>query len=509
MDGVAVKVTRGNAYRLLAAVALTALAAPASAESLREALAAAYRTNPTLEAQRANVRVLDENVPIQRAASLPNVQLQSNYAELLIQSNNSFVVPKRVFQSQGVVNYPIYNGGGVKNGIAAAEQRVLAGRATLRNTEANVFTNAVAAYMDVIRDSAIVQLNQQNVRVLEVNLQASRDRFQVGDLTRTDVAQSEARLALARSQLQQAEARLISSRETFVQVVGHPAGDLEPPPPLPGLPAGPDQAVAIALNDNPALLAARKTVDATKFDVRVARASRLPTVSLQNQNGYFNYFGSIGSPQIPNAGFNVQAGVGINIPIYQGGQPAARIRQAQARQGVAQEQLTENERAVVAQARSAYAVYRSSLEVIQSARTALEANKLSLEGVRAENSVGNRTVIEVLNAEQELLNSQVTLVTAERDAYVAGFAVLAAMGHAEAKDLGLNGGPLYDPEIHYRNVRGRFLDWGQGMPAPKPVATSTAQTPAQTSNVVKPLDPTFMNPIDSGATNASGTKPQE
>jgi outer membrane protein len=500
---------RGKVKLLLAGALVPGLAAPAAAESLREALAAAYRTNPTIEAQRANVRALDENVPIQRSNALPNVQLQSNYAELLIQSNNSFVVPTRVFQSQGQVNYPVYSGGSVKNGVKAAEERVLAGRATLRNTEANVFTNAVAAYMDVIRDSAIVQLNQQNVRVLEVNLQASRDRFQVGDLTRTDVAQSEARLALARSQLQQAEARLISSRETYVQIVGHPAGDLEPPPALPGLPAGPDQAVSVALTDNPALLAARKAVDASKYDVRVARASRLPSVSLQQQSGYFNYFGSIGSPQIPNAGFNVQVGVGINIPIYQGGQPAARIRQAQARQGVAQEQLTESERAVVQQARSAYAVYRSSLEVIESARAAQEANKLSLEGVRAENSVGNRTVIEVLNAEQELLNSQVTLVTAQRDAYVAGFAVLAAMGHAEAKDLGLEGGPLYDPQIYYRKVRNRFLDFGQDLPSPKPVATSTANTPAQTSNVVKPLDPTFMNPIDSAAGDASGTKPKQ
>ena len=502
------RVLKGRAAALLNGLALGAFATPAAAETLQEALVAAYRTNPTLEAQRANVRALDENVPIQRAAALPSVQLQSNHAELLIQSNNSFVVPKRVFQSQGQIGYPVYSGGAVKNGVKAAEERVLAGRAGLRNTEANVFTNAVAAYMDVIRDSAIVQLNQQNVRVLEVNLQASRDRFQVGDLTRTDVAQSEARLALARSQLQQAEARLISSRESFVQIIGHAPGDLEAPPALPGLPEDPDKAVAVALTDNPALLAARKTVDATKYDVRTARAARLPTVQIFNQSSYFNYFGSIGSPQIPNDGFNVQAGVGINIPIYQGGQPAARIRQAQARQGVAQEQLTESERAVVAQARSAYAVYRSSLEVIESARTALAANKLSLEGVRAENSVGNRTVIEVLNAEQELLNSQVTLVTAERDAYVAGFAVLAAMGHAEAKDLGLNGGPLYDPEIHYRRVRNRFLDFGQDLPSPKPVATSTANTPAQSSKVVKPLDPAFMNPIDSNSGDAPGTKPQ-
>ncbi|MBX9797439.1 TolC family outer membrane protein [Sphingomonas sp.] len=473
---------------LLAGLALGPVAAPASAETLREALIKAYKTNPTLEAQRANLRATDEGVPIARSSALPNISLQTNYAELFQNANNAFVVPQRALQSNGQATVPLYSGGQVKNSIKAAEDRVLAGRATLRGTEADLFTNTVGAYMDVIRDQAVVALNEQNIRVLEVNLQASRDRFQVGDLTRTDVAQSEARLSLAQSQLQQAQARLIASRETYIRVIGSPPGDLEPPPPLPGLPRDPDSAVQIALQDSPTLQAARKNVDATKYDVRVARAARLPQLGAFVNSGYFNYLGSLSSPfgaNIPQSGINAQGGLQLTIPLYQGGQPAARIRQAQAREGVAQEQLTDSERGVVAQVRSAFAFYRGALEVIESATAAVNANKLSLEGVRAENGVGNRTVIEVLNAEQELLNSQVTLVTARRDAYVAGFAVLAAMGHAEAKDLGLDGDmPLYDPVINYRRVRNNISDWA-GERSPKPVAPTTSNTPAQDAKVTR------------------------
>lgn len=477
---------------LLAGLALGALPFHAQAETLREALIKAYKTNPSLEAQRANLRATDEGVPIARATALPNVSLQTNYAELFQNANNSFVVPQRALQSNGQATLPIYSGGQVKNSIKAAEDRVLAGRASLRGTEADVFTAAVAAYMDVIRDQAVVSLNEQNVRVLEVNLQASRDRFQVGDLTRTDVAQSEARLSLARSQLQQAQARLIGSRETYIRVIGSPPGELEPPPALPGMPRDPETAVQVALQDNPTLQAARKSVDASKYDVRVARAARLPQLGAFVNSGYFNYLGSLTSPfgaNIPQSGINAQGGLQLTIPIYQGGQPAARIRQAQAREGVAQEQLTDSERAVVAQARSAFAFYRGALEVIESASAAVNANKLSLEGVRAENGVGNRTVIEVLNAEQELLNSQVTLVTARRDAYVAGFAVLAAMGHAEAKDLGLDSEmPLYDPVTNYRHVRNNIWDWTSDR-SPKPVAPTTAATPAQDAKVTRSAAP--------------------
>lgn len=480
----------------LGGLCLAALTTPAAAETLRDALVKAYQTNPTLEAQRANLRANDENVPLARSNALPTAQLQSTYSENVVLPITSFTAPSRVSQTTLSASYPIYSGGSVKNGIAAAKVRVESGRAALRTTEADLFTAVVAAYMDVIRDSAVVQLNEQNVRVLDVNLQASRDRFQVGDLTRTDVAQSEARLALAQSQLQTAESRLISSRENYIRLVGTPPGDLDVPPPLPSLPSDPDGAVKVALADSPTLLAANKALEASGYDIRSARATRLPKVDAFAQGNYTNYLGTLGrvaTLQPPQYDRTAQFGLRLTLPLYQGGGPAARVRQAQARESQAYEQVTEAERGVVSQTRSAFAAYRSSLEVIQSAEAAVGANRLALEGVRAENSVGNRTILEILNAEQELLNSQVTLVTARRDAYVAGFAVLAAMGHAEAKDLGLDSGPLYDPRVNYERVRGRINDWDQD-PAPKPVATSTVNTPAQNARVVKSLDPLLGNP---------------
>lgn len=497
--------------RHLTAVALigASLTAPVSAETLREALQKAYQDNPTITGQRAALRATDENVPIARAGGLPGASLTGGYSENALQASNSFFNPDRSLNSVASLSLPVYQGGAVRNGVRAAETRVEAGRATLRGTEATLFTNVVAAYMNVIRDEAIVGLNTQNVRVLETNLRASRDRFQVGDLTRTDVAQSEARLALARAQLQSAEAQLISSRENYISIVGSTPGELEQPPVLPNLPASPDAAVAEALGNNPNLLAARRARDASRFDVGVARANRLPRVSVVTQGAYANYLQSVpstivGTP-LPNSQTTATAGLSLSLPLFQGGRPAAQVRQAQALESQAIENATAAERTVIAQTRSAYAQWRSSQQVIASAETAVNANRLSLEGVRAENSVGTRTILDILNAEQELLNSQVTLVTARRDAYVAGFALLAAMGNAEARDLNLEGGALYDPTLNYQRVRGRINDFDSD-DAPAPVSATTAATPAQNATVGRPLDPQLQSGVDRSPALTTGER---
>ena len=495
-----------SAYFLTSAAVLALAVAPLSAETLREALVAAYKTNPTLAAQRANVRAIDENVPIARSNGLPGVTLQSAYTENVVKAANSFVSPDRQATAGVTLSVPVFSGGGVRNAVRAAETRVEGGQLTLRGTEADLFTNVVGAYMDVIRDEAIVGLNTQNVKVLDVNLQASRDRFQVGDLTRTDVAQSDARLALARSQLQTAQARLISSRESYIRLVGLEPGSLDVPPELPNLPADPDVAVDVALKNNPTLLAAGKNRDAAGYDIGVARSNRLPKISVNIGGNYYNYLGSLGagtSVSTTQTGTAGSVGLGLNLPLYQGGRPAAQIRQAQDARLQAIERVTETERAVIAQARSAYAVWKSSLEVIASSEVAVNANTLSLEGVRAENSVGNRTILDILNAEQELLNSQVTLVTARRDAYVAGFALLAAMGQAEARNLGLDGGPLYDPVAHYRSVRGNIFDFG-GERDPVATGTRTTATRPQNAQVTRPLDPIVKPPVDRTAPITAG-----
>jgi outer membrane protein len=385
------------------------------------------------------------------------------------------------------LDYPLFQGGRVKNGIKAADARVMAGRADLRATEGDVFTDAVGAYMDVIRDTSIVELNANQVRVLATNLDASQQRFQVGDLTRTDVAQSEARLSLARSDYAAAQGRLTVSQQNYERLIGAAPGTLEPPPPLPTLPASADQAVEIALANNPNLASAGAAAQAAGFDVRTANANRLPTLSATTGSSYSNFLGTQDKrfgPGFPKDETASSIGLSARIPLYQGGGVAAQVRQARAFESQALEQTIEAERFVIASVRGSFASYRAAQEQIRSSEAAVAANRLALEGTRAENSVGSRTILDVLNAEQELLNSQVSLVSARRDEYVAGFALLNAMGQAEMRDLGLDGGPLYDPVANYNRVSRSASDWGSG---PKPVPQATRTIGDTPSPVVSPL----------------------
>ena len=214
-------------------------AGSAQAETLQGAVAKAYQYNPTLTGARAQQRATDENVPIRKADGRPDLATTAEFQELLVKPAQAFLAPDRSLAGTATINVPIYQGGAVRNGVKAAKVRVQAGQANLRGTEASIFSQVVGAYMNVIRDSAIVSLNLANVSALGVNLQATSDRFEVGDLTRTDVAQSESRLALARADLQTAQANLINSRENYIALVGAVPDNLEPPPPLPGIPKAP------------------------------------------------------------------------------------------------------------------------------------------------------------------------------------------------------------------------------------------------------------------------------
>jgi outer membrane protein len=467
-----------------AGIGAMVLGGAAQADELRDALVKTYNSNPSIMAQRAQLRSLDEGVAIARAQGRPQLSATAGVNQDLTRTGGG---NGRNFNAGVDLSYPLFNGGAVRNSIRAADERVLAGRAALRATEGDIFTEAVGAYMDVIRDRSIVTLNQNQVRVLETNLQASRDRFEVGDLTRTDVAQSEARLALARSALATAEGRLESSEENYRRVIGELPDELEPPPPLPPLPATADQAVEIALANNSDLVSIAAQIRAAGRDVSVARADRLPTVSGIGSGRYTNFLGTaddqFGGTGNSNTQTNTGVGVQARIPIYQGGLVGARVRQAQALQGQLLERGVETERLVVATTRAAFASYQAALEAIESNQVAVSANTLALEGTRAEQTVGTRNVLDVLNAEQELLNSQVLLVTARRDAYVAGFALLNAMGRAEAEDLNLDGGALYDPVANYRRVRGKASDWDDD-PRPRPVSTRTIMGP-----IITPVTP--------------------
>jgi outer membrane protein len=476
---------------LLAAAGIAALAVggAAQADTLREALIQTYRSNPTITGERAQLRSLDESVAIARALGRPQLSATAGVNQDLTRTGGG---NGRNLNAGIDVSYPLFSGGRIRNSIRAADERVLAGRADLRATEGDIFTEAVAAYMDVIRDRSIVTLNENQVQVLQTNLQASRDRFEVGDLTRTDVAQSEARLELARSNLATVRGQLTASEENYRRVIGELPDDLQPPPPLPPLPTTAEQAVEIALANNPDLVAINAQVRAAGLDVSVARADRLPTLDAIGSGRYTNFLGTaddqFGGTGNSNTQTNTGVGVQARIPLYQGGLVGARVRQSQALQSQLIEQGVAVERSVVADTRAAFSTYQAALEAIASNEVAVAANTLALEGTRAEQSVGTRNVLDVLNAEQELLNSQVALVTARRDAYVAGFQLLNAMGQAEVEDLNLDGGYLYDPVANYDRVSRRASDWSDD-PRPQPVATRTVATPPQNPQTTPVTEP--------------------
>ena len=489
-------------------MAALASAGPAQADTLAEALLQAYLQNPSLEAARANLRAIDENVPIEKAAGRPSVNASGDYVEFVKQNSTSFTAPERALGIGVDLGVPVYSGGAIKNSIRAAEERVQAGRADLRGTESALFSRVVAAYMDVLRNESIVALSARQVEVLDVNLQATSDRFEIGILTRTDVAQSESRLALAEGDLRSAQANLISARETYIQLVGEAPTNLQQPPPLPGLPDDVETAVEIALENNPDLIAEVERAAAAGYDIDVAGSGRLPRVSVFAGGDYQNFLGTLGDPGagsdpivgipagVPQTTTAAQVGVRLTLPLYQGGLPAALERQAQARAAAQLEQVIAVERDVIAQVRASWASLRAANAIIESSQTAVDAAALSLEGVRAENSIGNRTILEVLNAEQELLSARVQLVTARRNAYVAGFTLLAAMGRAEARDLGLaEAGVLYDPVVNYERVDEAWFDW-QRQADPATRSPRTVDVPAADASI----EPLATDPIVSDDT---------
>ncbi len=471
------RAARGAATgRLAGAMLAIALASsPATAaDTLRDALAATYAGNPVLNAQREALKGTDATVALAGAEARPQIAATVGLNRDLTRSGVLVTSrSKGPILSGGLdVNLPLFAGGRIRNSLGAARARVEAGRASLKAVEGDVFAEAVEAYMDVLRDRAVLDLNQNQVRVLTENLRATRKLFDAGDLTRTDIAQSQARLSSASAQLALAQSRLSVSEESYLRTVGRRPDGLSPPPPLPPLPATASEAARIAIARNPRLTAALQQARAAGLDVRVAFANRLPSLAGVLGGDYINYINDEPGIGIPRAGVQTSVGLTTRIPLYQGGAPAARIRQARAAEGQLLEQTIATERTVVASARSAFVSYQAALRAIGSNEDAVSANELALRGTRAERSVGSRTVIEVLNAEQELLQAQVQLIAARRDAYVAGFRLLQAMGQASSEELGLQGGSLYDPLGHYREVVGDWNDWG-GAGKHQPRSTST------------------------------------
>lgn len=472
-------------FRTMAFMVFTS-ASPASADRLKDALLYAYEHNPVLAAANADVAVSSEDVLEAEAPGRPRASLATTETEFLKQSAPSSLLPDRTLRSDVTVSIPLYRSGVVKYSARDARKRFAAAREDLRAITSEVFGAVAVAYSDVLREMAIVRATERNVTALEANLRATRGRFSIGDLTITDVALSQARLSLAEGDLRAARARLIASREEFVRVVGVPPGDISQVDyqSWPGLPRGPQEAITEAVAGNGRLLASRLRVEAAEYRIRSAEGERGLRVSAFGTGGYFNNLDSIANRSIfrpRDKGTAVQVGFALELPLYQAGLPASRVRRARAERGSAFEEVIAAERDLVAQARSAYANWRFALESVAKVQDAVAANQQALKGARSENAVGTRTLLDVLNTERELLNSQVTLAAVQRDANVAAFALLALMGKADPDDLGLtnNVARLVKPRMSWS-------DWADGSVNPQTLSTSTTDTRPQ-DGIVDPV----------------------
>lgn len=431
--------------RHLLLIAAAVVAVPACAETLPDAIASAYAANPQVAAARAQLRQLDEGVPIAWANKLPSVGTRLLFAQDL---SPSFGNLGQTWQAGVSINQAIWQGGRLRTNVSIATARVEASRARLIAAEYRVIVQTVTAYADVLRTTESVRLNENQVMVLAEALRASSDRFEVGDLTRTDVAQSEAQLAAAQANLESAKAQKVQAEQAFERLVGRAPVNLAPLPAPPPQPANMAEAREMALGTNPDLTAARLEEKVAEGDVRLAKQQRAPTVGVEAQGVFTRATG----PFFGISGFVPRLAVTASMPLYTGGLIAAQVRQAKARESETLELIDQTERVVAETASNNYVLLKTSEAVIASAKVQVSANALANEGVRRENEVGSRDLIEVLRAEQLLLDARVQLVQAERDRYVAIYQLLETIGRLELvlADVGVG---RYDPNENFQRVK--------------------------------------------------------
>jgi outer membrane protein len=433
---------------------------PALADTIEAALVRAYQNNPQLNSQRAQVRSTDENVPQALSGYRPKVALTASAGEQYTDTNTtSGGAPNGIVRSEfhGVdaprsagltVTQTLFNGQQTANKTRVAESQVSGSREALRVLEQTVLLSAATIYMDYLRDAAIVEVQKSNVRVLDQTLKQTRDRFNVGEVTRTDVAQSEAQLAAGKTQLLAAEATLVTTKANFRRIIGNEPEALAPGSPvdrfLPGtLPA----AVDLSLIENPNVTAAMFGIDVNYLTVKVNEGALLPTISLQaavsqSYEQSMTIFRSFGASAVAQ----------ISAPIYQGGAEYALIRQSKenlAQQRLVLEQTRDQTRANTV---TAWGQLVAGKAQVASAQSQVTASEIALNGVREEAKAGQRTTLDVLNAQQALVNARVALVTAQHDRVVASYAVLNAIGRLSPQVMKLPT-DVYDPSVHYHQVR--------------------------------------------------------
>ncbi|WP_218048638.1 TolC family outer membrane protein [Curvivirga aplysinae] len=426
--------------------------------SLEEALLAAYDNNPTLLAQRASLRVTNEGVAQAVSGWRPTVTGTGSLGAINSDTDNNGVDTDsdRSFYSAALsVTQNLYAGGGTEAGIASAEASVLSARASLAATEQSILLEAATAYLDVLRDIAVLDLNQQNEKRLQKQLEATQDRFDVGEVTRTDVAQAESRLSRARADTISAAGSLETSKANYEQIVGEPIdGQMATPVLNLGLPLSREEAITLSSDKNPLVVAARHSYDASVMDVDSAEASLYPSLDLV---GATNYNNDVSGEDLTTKDASIR--LNLSVPIYQQGLVSSQVRQAKESASLARVQIEEQRRSVIETATSSWENLKTTRAQIEAQQDEVRATTIAFEGVEQEAIVGSRTVLDVLDAEQELLDAKVSLVRSQRDENVAQFALLAAIGGLTMSELGL-GADIYDATAHYDDVRDKW--WGIG-----------------------------------------------
>jgi len=436
------------------------------AESLDEALAAAYMDNPTLLAARAELRGVNERVPQELSNYRPSAfvdgqagveRIDNDFGSGGTQSSGGAETnePREILLD---VEQPLYRGGRTVNAVARAEAEVQAQRARLRSVEQDILLSAVAAYMDVWRDEAVLLLNINNEKVLARQLEATQDRFDVGELTRTDVAQSESRLSRATAERVGAEGNLTASEATYQEVIGRPPelASLEPPDTLAGLPSAQGEVVRAAVDNNPDVISARFDENAAERQIKVAQGQLLPEAFLTGEARHTENFGSSDNET------DVARGLfEVTVPVYQQGLVSSQVRESKQISAQRKRELDEAVRSAERFAINAWAGLETARAQSESFRAGVRSTGIALEGVRQENAVGARTILDILDAEQEFLDAQVSLVRARRDETVASYGVLAAMGRLTARELAL-AVEAYNPDEDYQAVRNLWF----GLDAP-------------------------------------------
>ncbi len=449
---------RWRAVLMMGAAVVASGAAHAQTRTLQDALAAAYANNPTLQTARAQLRATDEGVPQALSGWRPTVVFATSagYADGDFSTKNGGVRnytrnARDIFTEQATATQPLYRGGATRAGTNAADNRVYAQRARLLATEEQVFSDTINSYVTVIQQQQVLQLNINNEQVLARQLQATQDRFRVGEITRTDVAQAEAALAGARATRQTSEGNLQIARGNYRRYVGELPDRLVEPQPLKPPVKDQREAVQLASHNNPNVVAALFDDAAARDNIDLQFSALMPQLSVQAQAARSDNAALYGQRTI-----GAQVLLNASVPIYQGGAEYSRVRQARQQEQQARKTVDDIRRQVSQQANQGWETLVAARATIQSTRAQIRANEIALEGVQREAIVGSRTTLDVLNAEQALLNSRVTLVQNLSSLITASYTLAAALGRLSARDLNLNV-PLYDDTAYYHAVRNRMF----------------------------------------------------